>query len=128
MVRIGVIGYGYWGPNIMRNFNGLDNAHVTAVCDINQHVLKDISKSNPGIRTTSNWKDITAAGDIDAVAIVTPVSAHYPLARQALLNGKHVFVEKPFTDTVAGAEELIEIAEKKSSPSWSTIRFYSPAR
>ena len=113
MVRIGVIGYGYWGPNIVRNFNSVDGAAVVAVCDKNPQTFKTLSKSNPGIRCTSDPASITQAKDIDAVAIVTPVSTHYELSRQALANGKHLFVEKPFTATVAQAEGLIEAAEKR---------------
>ena len=113
MLRIGVVGYGYWGPNIVRNFNAADGAAVVAVCDKNPATFKTLARTNPGIRCTSDPDTITKAKDIDAVAIVTPVSTHYGLARQALLNGKHVFVEKPFTATVAHAENLIEIAEKR---------------
>ena len=113
MVRIGVIGYGYWGPNIVRNFNSVEDAAVVAVCDKNPQTLKKLSKSNPGIRCTSDPASITQAKDIDAVAIVTPVSTHYELSRQALANGKHLFVEKPFTATVAQAESLIAAAEKR---------------
>ncbi|HUI90895.1 MAG TPA: Gfo/Idh/MocA family oxidoreductase [Chitinivibrionales bacterium] len=113
MLRIGVLGYGYWGPNIVRNFNAAGGATVAAVCDKNQQTYATLAKTNPGIRCTSNPKEIIKAKDIDAVAIVTPVSTHYDLARQALLNGKHVFVEKPFTATVAHAETLVETAEKR---------------
>ena len=114
MVRIGIIGYGYWGPNIVRNFNTLLNAKVCAVCDSNPQVLKRCAESNSGIATVSDYKQVTASPDIDAVAIVTPVSTHFELARSALENGKHVFVEKPFTDSVPHAESLIELAEKKN--------------
>ena len=113
MLRIGVVGYGYWGPNIVRNFNAADGAAVVAVCDKNPATFKTLAKTNPGIRCTSDPDAITKAKDIDAVAIVTPVSTHYEITRQALLNGKHVFVEKPFTATVAHAESLIETAEKR---------------
>lgn len=114
MLRIGVIGYGYWGPNIVRNFNAVEGAKVTAVCDKNQEVLKKIGASNPDIKLCRNSADILGAGDIDAVAIVTPVSTHYELAKAVLQNGKHVFVEKPFTVTSAQALDLIEISEKEN--------------
>jgi predicted dehydrogenase len=113
MLRIGVVGYGYWGPNIVRNFNAADGATVVAVCDKNPATFKSLSRTNPGIRCVSDPDAVIKAKDIDAVAIVTPVSTHYDLARKALLSGKHVFVEKPFTATVAHAENLIEIAEKR---------------
>lgn len=113
MFRIGVIGYGYWGPNIVRNFNATDGAKVVSVCDKNPNALGRLKKSYPGILTTLESRDIITSPDIDIVTVITPVSTHYALAKDALLNGKHVFVEKPFTATAAQAEELIEIAEQK---------------
>ncbi|MDD5674246.1 MAG: Gfo/Idh/MocA family oxidoreductase [Chitinivibrionales bacterium] len=113
MVRIGIIGLGYWGPNIVRNFSSTGDARVAAVCDKNPVALKQFAQNNPGIKTCSESREIVTAADIDAVAIVTPVSTHFELAQAALGNGKHVFVEKPFTDSVAHAEALIELAEKK---------------
>lgn len=113
MINIGVIGYGYWGPNIVRNFNNIEGAQVIAVCDKNQKALKRAKKIYPKINTVSGCREITTSKNIDAVAVVTPVSTHYEFAREALQNGKHIFVEKPFTATVAQAEELINLAEKK---------------
>jgi predicted dehydrogenase len=113
MLRIGVIGYGYWGPNIVRNFNSAEGATVVAVYDKNPATLASLARTNPGIRCMSDPDSIIKAKDIDAVAIVTPVSTHYELARQVLQSGKHVFVEKPFTTTVAHAESLIEVAAKR---------------
>ena len=113
MIKIGVIGYGYWGPNIVRNFSGLEGAVVQSVCDMNSQSLNRVRKAYPHIQTTQDCGDILNSPNIDAVAVITPVSTHYELAKRALLNGKHVFVEKPFTATIAQAEELIEIAERK---------------
>lgn len=113
MIRIGVIGYGYWGPNVVRNFLSIDNAKVVAVCDANPATIQKLSRNHPCIDTVANSDDVLSSPDIDAVAIVTPVSTHYGLAKKALLNGKHVFVEKPFTDTSAHAEELVSLAESK---------------
>jgi predicted dehydrogenase len=113
MIKIGVVGYGYWGPNIVRNFNGVEGARVTAVCDKNMDVLKKLALTDPGIKTVTDIQDVVASPEIDVVAVVTPVSTHFDIAKAALLNGKHVFVEKPFTDTAAHARELIDIAEKK---------------
>ena len=112
-VNIGVIGYGYWGPNIVRNFHNASNAAVVAVCDLNPKSLERVRKGYPSIAVTTNTADILENPEIDAVAIVTPVSHHFPLAKKALENGKHVFVEKPFTRSVSEAEELIELAERK---------------
>jgi len=113
MIRMGVIGYGYWGPNIVRNFHNQEGVKVVAVCDGNPAALKRVAKIYPDIRLCTDCKDITSATDIDAVAVVTPVSTHFELARQALANGKHVFVEKPLTATAAEAEELVALAQKK---------------
>jgi predicted dehydrogenase len=113
MVNIGIIGYGYWGPNIVRNFSGLTDCKVVAVCDKSPEALQHVSASYSGIECTRDARDIVMSKAIDAVAVVTPVSTHYALARKCLDDGKHVFVEKPFTATVAQAEELIERADKK---------------
>lgn len=112
MITFGVIGYGYWGPNIVRNIMGIDGATVGSIADKNPNALKRAGKACPGVELTDDYSAITGSPDIDAVAIVTPVSTHFELAKKALENGKHVFVEKPFTATAAQAEQLIELAEK----------------
>lgn len=113
-LRIGVIGYGYWGPNIVRNFEGLEKATVVAVCDKNPNSLERLHRMNPGIPVTTDFHEMLTSTEIDAIAVVTPVWTHYELAKTALENGKHVFVEKPFTYTSAQAEELIELAARKN--------------
>ncbi len=113
MVNIGVIGYGYWGPNIVRNFNGAEGARVVSICDKSQAALNRAGKMYPGIDITREYLEILASKNIDAVAIITPVSTHFALAKTALENGKNIFVEKPFTATAAQADELIDLAEKK---------------
>jgi predicted dehydrogenase len=112
MLKLGVIGYGYWGPNIVRNFLGHHDCTVMRICDKSSAALTRVMASHPGIGVTTDPDAVLLATDIDAVAIVTPVSYHYELAKKALENGKHVFVEKPFTATSAQAEELIELAER----------------
>ena len=114
MIKVGVIGYGYWGPNVVRNFCSRENVQVTSVCDKDLSRLKPVKKMYPAIELINDYHDIINSNEIDAIAIVTPVSTHYDLAKKALRNGKHVFVEKPFTATVAQAEKLIELAEKKN--------------
>ena len=114
MIKLGVIGYGYWGPNIVRNFLGHQDCKVVAVCDTNSAALARVLGRHPGVQVTTEVDDIVTSPEIDAVAIVTPVSYHYELAKRALENGKHVFVEKPFTATSAQAEELVELAERKN--------------
>ena len=114
MVGVGVIGYGYWGPNIVRNLQALAGARVAGICDKNPAALRRAEGVNHGTRLVSDPMDLVSSRDIDAVAVVSPVWTHFELAKAALENGKHVFVEKPFTRTAAEAEELIEIAQKKN--------------
>src|SRR5262245_63128355 len=99
MIRIGVIGYGYWGPNIVRNLRALEGCQVTAVCDQSPAALSRVRQAHPELAVTTSASDILTSTQIDAVAVVTPVWTHYELAKAALENGKHVFVEKPFTAT-----------------------------
>jgi len=112
MIRVGIIGYGYWGPNVARNFNSCDRAEIVSICDLEKKRLDLAKTTYPFIRIHSDPLDLVQSKDIDAVAVVTPVFSHYELAKLALEHGKHIFVEKPFTSTVAQGEELIELAEK----------------
>jgi len=114
MIKVGVIGYGYWGPNIVRNLHGLESTRVEMVCDKSPKALARARKAYPSIRTASDPAEILRSPDIDAVAVITPVWTHYELAKMALENGKHVFIEKPFTSNSAQAEELIELAARKN--------------
>jgi predicted dehydrogenase len=113
MIRVGVIGYGYWGPNIVRNFNNGDVSQVVMVCDKQPNSLWRFRQAYPQIPTTSDSYELITSPVIDAVAVVTPVWTHFELAKAALENGKHIFVEKPFTFTSAQAEELVNLAEQK---------------
>jgi predicted dehydrogenase len=114
MIRVGVIGYGYWGPNIVRNLQGLSSTSVEMVCDKSTSALGRVRKVYPSIATCSDPAEILSSPSIDAVAVITPVWTHYELAKKALENGKHVFVEKPFTSNARQAEELIELAARKN--------------
>jgi predicted dehydrogenase len=114
MVGVGVIGYGYWGPNIVRNLQALAGASVVGICDKNPAALQRAESVNHGTRLFSDPQDIFSSPEIDAVAVISPVWTHFELAKAALESGKHVFVEKPFTRTSAEAQELIEIAGKKN--------------
>lgn len=114
MLRLGVIGYGYWGPNIVRNFLAHPGATVTRLCDSRPAMLEKATAQYPDLACTTDAQELIGASDIDAVAIITPVSAHYPLAKAALEAGKHIFVEKPFTATIEEAEELLELAGKQN--------------
>ena len=114
MIRVGVIGYGYWGPNIVRNLHTIDSARVVSICDGNPKAQKRAKHSYPSVEITSDAREIVRSPNIDAVAIITPVWTHFDLAKAALENGKHVFVEKPFTSTSSQAEELIDLALRKN--------------
>lgn len=114
VINVGVIGYGYWGPNIVRNLNALENCRLVSVCDRSAAALARAGRMCPGVELTSDHWDLVKNPEIDAVAIVTPVWTHFELAKAALEHGKHVFVEKPFTSSSAQAEELIELAARKN--------------
>ncbi len=114
ILKIGVIGYGYWGPNIVRNFYNANDATVVCVCDMNPKALQRVRRAYATMAVTTNPAEVLSNPGIDAVAIVTPISHHFSLAKKALENGKHVFVEKPFTATTAQAQELIELAARKN--------------
>jgi predicted dehydrogenase len=114
MINFGVIGYGYWGPNVVRNLDGLEGASVLAISDTNPSAMARAHKAYPGSRITDDAAEVISSSDIDAVAIITPVWTHFDLAKAALENGKHVFVEKPFTSNSAQAEELISLAARNN--------------
>jgi len=114
VVKFGVVGYGYWGPNVVRNLYQLEGSAVVAVCDKSPTARKRIQKSYPHVKVVSETADLMSSTDVDAIAIVTPVWTHYELTKAALENGKHVFVEKPFTSDSAQAEELINLAARKN--------------
>jgi predicted dehydrogenase len=113
-MNFGVIGYGYWGPNIVRNLTGVDGSEVKAIAEINPAAQARARKAYPGVNVTPSAMDVISSPQIDAVAIVSPVWTHYELSKAALENGKHVFVEKPFTSTGAQGEELINLAQQKN--------------
>src|SRR5947209_1156395 len=112
-IKFGVIGYGYWGPNVVRNLTQLDNTEVLSICDKSEASRWKVAKLYPDIDVTADPTRLITSPDIDAVAVVTPVWTHYALTKAALENGKHVFVEKPFTSNTVQAEELIELAARK---------------
>ena len=112
MIKIGVIGCGYWGPNLIRNFNNTPGCEMVICCDMQDERLERIKSRFPGIKTTKKHEDLLNS-DLDAVAIATPVWTHYPLAKSFLEAGKHVFVEKPLTPSSEECLELIELAEEK---------------
>jgi predicted dehydrogenase len=114
MVRVGVIGYGYWGPNLVRNFAEGSDTQVVAVADMKSDRLQLAARRYPGIETVSDYRDLLNNPRIDAVAISTPVSTHFPLAMEALQAGKHVLVEKPMTADSDQALRLIDEAARRN--------------
>ncbi|MGA7045972.1 MAG: Gfo/Idh/MocA family oxidoreductase, partial [Candidatus Sulfotelmatobacter sp.] len=114
MVKFGVVGYGYWGPNVVRNLDRLDETKVVAVCDKSSAARRKVAKAYPDVLVTGDPTELMTSPEIDAIAVVTPVWTHYELAKAALQNGKHIFVEKPFTSNAAQAQELIDLAARKN--------------
>jgi len=112
MIRVGVIGYGYWGPNLVRNFAESGASTVIAVCDLRPERLALVRSRYPAVETTTDAEAIINDPRLEAVAIATPVSTHYDLAHRALAAGKHVLVEKPLTATAEQARRLITAAER----------------
>lgn len=113
MVRIAVVGCGYWGPKLVRNFNSIETCDLVAVSDLDPNRLKDIKIRYPRVEVTTDTSGLLDRTDIDAVAIATPVCTHYPIALEAMQKGKHVLIEKPMTRTVEEAERLAELAEQR---------------
>lgn len=114
MIRIGVIGYGYWGPNLVRNCFEAKGARVECVSDLRDDRLASVSSRYPTIRTTRDYRELINDPTIDAIAIATPVSTHYELALRALQEGKHVLVEKPLASDTNQVQHLIEVAQKRN--------------
>jgi len=113
MIKLGVVGYGYWGPNLVRNFAESVDAQVTAVADLDEGRLAIVKRRFPGVETSTDVGRLLADPKTDAVAIATPVSSHFDLALRALRADKHVFIEKPLTETAEQAETLLEEADKR---------------
>ena len=114
MINIGIIGYGYWGPNLVRNFNNSDQFKVKAVCDLDRMKLEPLQQAYPFINIDKTFDELITDSSIDAIAIATPISTHYDLSIKALQTGKHVFVEKPMADTSLKCMQLIEESEKRN--------------
>ena len=113
-MKFGVIGYGYWGPNIVRNLMNLEGSEVFAIAEISAAARHRAQKANPGVSVVSDARDVIRSPDTDAIAVISPVWTHFELAKEALESGKHVFVEKPFTSNRRQGEELINLAQKKN--------------
>ena len=111
-IRVGVIGAGYWGPNIIRNLYEVPGAEAVAVADLSQERLDAIHKRFPSLRVTTNYRELLDDPTIDAICIVTPVKTHRKLAEEAFAAGKHVFVEKPLAQSVSDAEAIVRAGDR----------------
>lgn len=114
MIKIGVIGLGYWGPNLLRNFSQLDACQVLYGCDIRKEAFQKLALQYPSIKFTASLEEVLQDKNVDAVAIATPLSTHYELAKAALERGKHVLLEKPMASSVSQCEELIAAAARNN--------------
>ena len=114
MINVGLIGFGYWGPNLARNFSFNPDLELAAICDFSSDRLKAAKRHYPQVNLYKDLDDFFNDTALDAIAIATPVTSHFKLAKKAILSGRHVWLEKPMTETVPQAEELIELAEQKN--------------
>jgi len=114
VIELGVVGYGYWGPNLVRNFAETLEARIVAVADLDEKRLGLVQARYPAVKATTDCRQLLLDPSIDAIAISTPVATHYELALTALMAGKHVFIEKPLTQTEDQAKRLIEEADKRN--------------
>ena len=111
-INIGVIGCGYWGPNLLRNFAENEAAQLRWICDLDEDRLASMSRRYPMAQTTSDYRLLVDDSAVDAVAVVTPVGTHFAIAKDLLAGGKHVLLEKPLAATTAEAQALIDLAER----------------
>jgi len=112
MIQTGVIGCGYWGPNLIRNLHNQSRGAVRYVCDINTERLEAIARRYPAVKCVTDYREMLADPKLDAVLIATPVETHFEIAREAIEAGKHILIEKPMTDSSETARRLIDLAEK----------------
>jgi len=113
MINVGIIGYGYWGPNLARNFAEMPGAALAAIADTDQAKLDVVRRRYPAVKTTANFHDLLADSSIDAIAIATPVSTHFEFGMAALKAGKHLWMEKPMTETSLQGQMLVEEASRR---------------
>lgn len=113
ILNVGIVGYGYWGPNLVRNFSENKDVTIIYVCDLDKKKLGIVEKKYPKVKVTQDYNVLLSDPKIDAILIASPTSTHFSLAKHAILAGKHIWVEKPFTQTSDEAKELVELAQKK---------------
>jgi predicted dehydrogenase len=112
-INVGVVGCGYWGPNLIRNFRSISDCHLKVMCDLNEARLDHLGTLYPEVARERSFEHLIEDRDLNALVIATSVRSHYPMAKKALLAGKHVLVEKPMACSTAECEELIALAEKQ---------------
>src|ERR1043165_4927811 len=112
-IRVGVVGCGYWGPNLVRNFRSLPDCSLEMMCDLSEQRLKHLTSLYPDVKGEMDFEPLLNGAGLDAIVIATAVRLHYPMAKASLLAGKHTFIEKPMAASSGECEELIEIARKK---------------
>ncbi len=113
-IKVGVIGCGYWGPNLIRNFISCQETELVWACDLDEERLNAVLRPYPGVKATTDFKEIIADDTVDAVAVVTSARTHFPIARACLESGKHVLIEKPLATRVQQGVELVNLARKKN--------------
>lgn len=113
MIKVGIIGYGYWGPNLVRNFAELRGGEVVAVADLDSAKLASLQRRFPALRVTTDFHELLGDPSIDAIAVATPVGTHFPIGMAALKAGKHLWLEKPMTETSLQARQLVDEAERR---------------
>src|SRR5215510_3569015 len=112
-VKVGVVGCGYWGPNLIRNLRQSGDCHLKVICDTSEQRLRHMRRLYPEVATTDNFEELLNDVELDAIVIATPVRFHYEMAKACLSAGKHAFVEKPMARTEAEAQELVALADRK---------------
>src|ERR1700712_2270751 len=113
-LNVGVVGCGYWGPNLVRNFRSLADCTMKTICDVSEDRLRHLQSLYPGILTEIKYDQMLADEQLDAIVIATSVKYHHPMAKASLLAGKHTFIEKPLAASVEQSEELVALAKKQS--------------
>src|SRR5882757_11574647 len=127
-IKVGVVGCGYWGPNLMRNFRSLPDCNLKMMCDVNESRLKHLRSLYPEVEGATDFNHVLNGAGLDAVVIATAVKLHFPMAKASLLAGKHTFIEKPMASSAAECEELVDLARKKGLVLMTGHTFlYSPA-
>jgi predicted dehydrogenase len=112
-IKVGVVGCGYWGPNLIRNLRQMPDCQLEVICDASEQRLQHMRRLHPGLGTANRFEELLHNAEIDAVVIATPVRFHYEMAKACLSAGKHVFIEKPMARTVAEAQELVALADQQ---------------